>query len=251
MKLNDFYKNYLNEILNRISIIFFAWFNCVIISYYYKETLVYIYVKPGNFLYGNKPIYFIYSSLNELFYTYFKIIFLTVNIFVTIFLVFQTLLFVTPGLRLNEYKFIRNVCILSITFYLFLMSLNYHIILPFSWEFFLNFQNNIDKNTQISFYFEANLDKYIEMVSKLIYICNYNIILIIIVSFSIYFYDYDIVYYSKNYKKSFYLIILILSSIITPPDIMSQISISFINVINFEILVYLLLIQKNLFKVTN
>lgn len=249
--MNNFYKNYLNEFLSRFFITVLAWFNCIITSCIYKETLVYIYIKPSIFLYKEKPLYFIYSNLNELFYTYFNIIIITVNNIIVFFFFLQLLIFIAPGLRLYEYKFVKNLYCLSIMSYFSTLSLNYKIILPFSWDFFLNFQNNLDKHIQTDFFFEANLNKYIELIYKIMSICNYNVFTIITISLVTYYYNYDVIYYLKKFKKIIYLIILIVSSIITPPDVISQISVGIINTINFEIFVYLLLIQKNSFKATN
>ena len=72
-------KKYLYEIKNRLLLIGISWTSNVIISYNYKDTLLYLSIKPSLFLYKTNTFYFIYTDLSEPFYTYIQLVFLISN----------------------------------------------------------------------------------------------------------------------------------------------------------------------------
>jgi Sec-independent protein secretion pathway component TatC len=142
---------------------------------------------------------------------------------------------------LNKFKFLFQTFILIWIFYSFVF---YKILIPFSWDFFLNFQQNDTLNQPISLFFEAKLFDFLSY-----FINFYNlgflsgIFLIVIVFFlnrlarkrnQI-----------KNFRKIFYLIFLVFSTLITPPDVFSQITITFYLILMNEIIIFLNYLKIN------
>ena len=73
------FKNYIEEIKNRVILILISWLLSIIICYNYIETIIYIIIKPGLYLYTHNNLYFIYTNLNEIFYTYMYLIITCAN----------------------------------------------------------------------------------------------------------------------------------------------------------------------------
>ena len=91
----------------------------------------------------------------------------------------------------------------------------------------------------LNLHFEAKLNEYIDLIFDLYLYC---FILTQILSFFIYF----LIYLGKNNlriisfsRKYVYVILIIFSSIITPPDIISQVIISIPLILCYEILLFI------------
>ena len=144
-----------------------------------------------------------------------------------------------------EYHKIKFIVKTGILIFCISLLILYKALIPYSWKFFINYQHN----QTIDFFFEANFKEYI----KLIYV-SYKIILILTLITLIFLF---FLYTNKNihkflisYRKIIYFAIIIISSCITPPDILSQIIISLCLVTVFEFTIYNFL-QLRTFKVTN
>ena len=242
------YKNYWHEIKNRCLCILYSLLITAIISYKYKTTLLYIYIKPSINYFTNKTLYFIYTNISELFYTYINLIISTTIQTTFLFVLIQILLFFKPGLYKKEFILLKNLTYTVTIVWLISILVIYKILLPFSWEFFFNIQNNQDQN-QIEFFFEAKLNEYLLFIESIFYMCTMCIF--IISTFFIYLYTIpNTLNYLKQYRKKIYFSIYIVASIITPPDIFSQIILGTISILIFELYIYLLIINKTS-KVTN
>ena len=58
----------------------------------------------------------------------------------------------------------------------------------------------------------------------------------------------DLNYLTRCYRKHFYVLIVVTASIITPPEIISQLTISLVMIIIFEVVNYTVLIGIKLFR---
>ncbi|MBC8294737.1 MAG: twin-arginine translocase subunit TatC [Pelagibacterales bacterium] len=116
----------------------------------------------------------------------------------------------------------------------------YYIILPFSWKFFLSYQSTSILEKSTSFFFEAKIQEYIYFIYELYYIC-------FIFNVFFYFIIFFIQKFSFN-KKYIYLIIFIFSTVITPPDVISQLMLSCVLIVIIEIYLYYNIFLNNLRK---
>ena len=133
-------KHYLIELKNRSFLIILSFIISVLFSYNYKETLLYIYIKPSFISTKmNKIIYFIYTDVSELFYTYLKIIQIISIPITSFFLLHQLLKFISPGLYKYEYNYIKRYIMIWSVLYIIFIIIAYKYILPLIWSFFFFF----------------------------------------------------------------------------------------------------------------
>jgi sec-independent protein translocase protein TatC len=238
-----FYKYFL-EIRNRIFLLLYGWIFTAIISYFYKETLLFLLIKPNFFLINPVPIYFIFTSITEILSTYLKLIYFLSNQLFLICFIYHILIFLAPGLYYYEYQLLLKGGIVSLFFFFFSIFMLNIIILPACWNFFLSFQKTITSNT-VNLYFEAKINEYIKFYINLYYMCNLNCqMFMIIILFLIYIKsDLRLI---KKFRKIFYLTFIVFATIITPPDIPTQLIFSSSIIIIYEILVFSVLLKNYL-----
>ena len=83
-----FYKYFL-EIRNRSFLLLYGWVFTATISYFYKETVLFLLIKPINSI----LIYFIFTSITEILSTYLKLIYFLSNQIFLICFVYHILMF--------------------------------------------------------------------------------------------------------------------------------------------------------------
>ncbi len=236
--------NYLYEIKNRTLLLLITWTTTFITCYFYKEIIVFIFIYPSLDLFKKTCVYFISTNLIEIFYTNLIICnFISINI-LFFYLFYHSLMFLAPGLYKNE---IENILmILFINFFLNVMFITflYYIILPKSWEFFLSFQKTL--NNDIKIYFEAQFYYYINFCIRLFKLTLFNCYVITLLLFLLLFFKKKSINIIKITRKAIYFLILVFSSIITPPDVFSQLLMSTFTIFVFETIILLILIKTNM-----
>ena len=237
--------SYFLEIRNRFFLVGYGWGFTALVSYFYKETLLFLLIKPNFFLINPIPIYFIFTSITEIFSTYLKLIYFLSNQICLICFLYHVLLFLSPGLHHFEYRLVKRVFVIS--FFLFFLSifiLN-TAVLPACWNFFLSFQKTIVNNS-INLYFEAKINEYLKFYINLYLMCNLSCqMFMIIILFLIYIQgDLKLI---KKFRKIFYLLFVIFATMITPPDVMTQLILSSSMICVYEVLIFSVLF-KNCFS---
>jgi len=123
--------------------------------------------------------------------------------------------------------------------------LNFFII-PTSWFFFLSFQNGY----AVNLHFEAKLNEYLRFYLSLCYLILYYSGFFVGLFF-LFYYSINNLNLVKNSRKFFYLSFILLSTVITPPEIISQIFLSFLCVFVYEIFFIIFLFRLHTKKATN
>lgn len=232
-----FYK-YILELKNRLFLSCFSWFITFIVCYNYKKTLLFLLIKLNIKLYHSESFYFITTNLTDVFNVYIKICCFISNQFFIIYLIYNCLLFISPGLFYYEYKNLKLIVLFS----LFLNCVNIvafnSLFLPYLWSFFLSyFENNVVEN--INIFFEIQITDYF-----LFYINTYYILILIsqlfLIIFMILFFISNKINVIKTTRKLTYAIFLIFSTIITPPDVISQVILTIFFILLYEIIINLI-----------
>jgi len=233
-------KKYINEIKYRLFFISISWLLNICLSYYYIETIIFITIKPGLVLYTNDNLYFVYTHLNEIFNSYLSLIFMCANNITLLIIMYHLFMFFKPSMYIKEYNEVKKLFILFNVLWVSNIITLYYIILPFSWKFFLSYQSTSILEKSTSFFFEAKIQEYIYFIYELYYIC-------FIFNVFFYFIIFFIQKFSFN-KKYIYLIIFIFSTVITPPDVISQLMLSCVLIVIIEIYLYYNIFLNNLRK---
>ena len=231
-----FIKQYLNEIKNRIFLVFLFYIIFFILLYYYKDFVLKLNILSNNKLCSH---YFIFTSITELFSIYIDLIFFISNLILYFQINYHLICFLTNGLYLTEYLYFKLFFIYSILFEISNFIV-YHIFLfPILIDFFLSYQLNNN------FYFEAKIDEYLKFYKK-VYLNSFIQFQLIAVLFLILniikkYYKHQI--FIKN-RKNIYFTCLLIATILTPPDILSQIFVCFFLLNTFEIFIFWILLKK-------
>ena len=137
-------------------------------------------------------------------------------------------LFLKPGMYKNEIKYARVLIFSSLILFFAGVLFGYYIMAPISINFFASYSISDQIVNDINFI------SFVTLISKLIFICGIIFQLPVI----IYFFGRFRLITSrqlKKWRKYAFIIILILASIVTPPDVFSQIVISIPLFVLYEI----------------
>ena len=236
--MNSYYKYYL-EIKNRFILLFLNWIFLIIICFSYKDTLLFTITDLNNSqeTLDIKP-YFIFTNVTEMFYVYLELSFFIANQITLIILLYHSLMFLSLGLYKSEFLKLRFALKFFLIFWLGSFLLFYKFVIPFSWSFFLSFQDNPLQTQPVSFMFEAKIGEYLTYFKSLYYICLMNCQLLAGVTFFLANLS-ERPEKTQRFRKLFYLLFVLFSTITTPPDIISQVLISLLLILIYELLIFL------------
>lgn len=235
--MTSYYKYYL-EIKNRLLLVFFTWISVLITCYCFKEPLLFVFIhliKHYNQL-GYTP-YFIFTDVSEIFQVYLQLIFFVANQTLISMVIYQILMFLTLGLYTFEYLQLKSIFQIWLLTWICSILLLKEFILPFSWSFFMSFQETNNNLQPASFFFEARILEYLNYLISLYYACFFNCQALVILTFVLN----TISTQSgtiKTFRKLFYFVFIVFSTITTPPDIASQVIMSFSLVLMYEFLIF-------------
>jgi sec-independent protein translocase protein TatC len=179
----------------------------------------------------------IFTDLTEVFFTYIKVsfffaAFITCPVFLT-----QFWLFVAPGLYKNEKTALAPFLVASPALFLLGASLVYFVILPFAWEFFLQFETTGGEDT-LPIQLEAKVGEYLSLTMKLIFafgLCfQLPVIMTLLARVGL--------ATSKGMaaKRKYAIVgVFVVAAIFTPPDPLSQISLAVPIVLLYEISIWM------------
>ena len=97
------------ELRNRLVYLFILLISISLISFFYKESVLYLVVKSSLFQIKNDLPFFIYTDLTEVFTIYLKLSIVTGIYLSTPFFFMHVWLFISPGLYKSEYLLIRRI----------------------------------------------------------------------------------------------------------------------------------------------
>lgn len=164
----------------------------------------------------------IYTGLTEAFLTYLKLSFFAGIMLAFPYLLWQAWMFVGPGLYDHEKRAIWPTLIASPLLFLAGASLAYYVVCPWAWQFFLSFE--MPSSTQgLSLQLEARMSEYLSLMIKLIMafgIC-FQLPLILLGLSKLGILSLESL---KRQRKYAFLIIVTVAALITPPDIISPLS---------------------------
>lgn len=164
----------------------------------------------------------IYTSLTEAFLTYLKISFLSGLVISLPFILWQIWLFLAPGLHKQEKKIFGLFVVASPFLFLSGAGLAYYGVCPLAWKFFLSFETPLTQG-DLPIQLEARMSEYLSLVLKLIFafgLCfQLPLILLALTHMGLITLE-----SLKRNRKYAFLIIVILAAILTPPDIISPLS---------------------------
>ena len=178
---------------------------------------------------NEKELYFIFTDVTELFSVYFKVILFFLIQVALWYLFYHIFSFLSTAFYFQEFKFVSFLFNSGTLFWFLSILFSSYLIVPFGWNFFLSFQ------LQQGFYFEARISEYFNFYSNAYFVCL--VYCQFLAAFFVFLADIQQNYlYIKKYRKFYYYLFLICSTLLTPPDIISQILTTFVLTLVYEII---------------
>jgi len=146
-------------------------------------------------------------------------------------------MFLALGLYKSEYLQLKSAFKIFIFAWLCSLILLLEFLVPFSWSFFLSFQKTDEVLTPVSFFFEARISEYLTYFKSLYYVCLINCQVFAMLTFLLNNIN-DAIGTIKTFRKLFYFIFIVFSTLTTPPDILSQILMSCSLITIYELLIF-------------
>ena len=215
-----------------------------IICFYFADQLFAFLAAPlVNLLDTDNGQGFIYTALQEAFFTELKISFFFALFFSFPLIAIQIWKFIAPGLFKNEKKAFLPFLIATPILFFAGGSMVYYLISPIAWKFFLSYQNL--NSTGIPIRLEAKMGEYLSLMMRFIFAFGLAFQLPVVLGLLA---KANLVTYLtlKKYRKYAIVIAFLAAAFLTPPDPFSQISLALPIIILYEISIYIAkIIQRN------
>lgn len=232
---------HLLEIKYRIFFSFIAWSFMLINCYYFKESLLYIFIQLSSKNGNDNIFHFLTTNITEVFMTYIYLSYFLTNQLIIIFFCYQIFIFISPGLYTFEYRYLKRILsIITFFWVIFIIVLNCYIF-PTSWAFFLQFQNFLSYQ-YLTFYFEAKLSEYLIFYKSIYYLCSliYQISILFFLFLELSKTNLLII---KKFRKIFYFLFFILATFLTPPEITYQLITSICILVIYELIIIFMVLK--------
>ena len=215
-----------------------------VICFYFAETLFAFLAFPlVNLLDTENGQGFIYTALQEAFFTELKIAFFFALFFSFPLIAIQIWKFIAPGLYTKEKKAFLPFLIATPILFFAGGSMVYYIIAPLAWKFFLSYQNFNTSGVPIRL--EAKMGEYLSLMMRFIFAFGLAFQLPVVLGLMA---KANLVTYTslKKFRKYAIVMAFLSAAFLTPPDPFSQISLALPIIFLYEISIYIAkIIQKN------
>lgn len=229
----------------RKRIIFSAIFFLVafVFCYFFSREIYNFLLQPFiDISQNNQNRKLIYTSPAEAFMTYLKLSFHSAIFFSFPIFVAEIYLFLAPALYKNEKKNILLIFFFAPFLFLCGAIFAYYFILPVALQFFSSFEiPSSTASPDFPILLETKLSEYLSFVTNLIFgfgiAFQLPILLLLLIKVGCLSAN-DL----RNKRRYWIVIIFIVAAILTPPDVLSQLSLAILLILLFEIVI---LIGKN------
>ncbi len=215
----------------------------IVCFYFADELFAFLAFPLVNLLDIEKGQGFIYTALQEAFFTELKIAFFFALFFSFPLVAIQIWRFIAPGLYSKEKRAFLPFLVATPILFFAGGAMVYYIISPLAWKFFLSYQN-LD-STGVPIRLEAKMGEYLSLMMRFIFAFGLAFQLPVALGLLA---KANLVTYTSliKFRKYSIVIAFLAAAFLTPPDPFSQISLALPIIILYEISIYIArIIQKN------
>ncbi len=214
------------ELRQRLMYCVAFFFVSLLICFYFSEGIFQFLVAPLFYALKDHPGHrLIYTGLTEAFVTYIKVSFFAAAFFSFPVVAIQVWRFIAPGLYQKEKNVFLSFLLSTPVLFLVGSTFAYYFILPNAWAFFLSFETPGGPG-QMPIQLEARVHEYLSLVMQLVlaFGISFQLPIVLILAARLGFVQPETL--RKNRKYAF-LIIMIASAFLTPPDVLSMLGLAF------------------------
>jgi sec-independent protein translocase protein TatC len=208
------FTTHLEELRKRLIICFIAVGIGFCICYAFSKRLFEILMRP--LLTAMPPDEkLIYTGLPEAFFTYLKVAFLAGILLAVPIIMYQFWMFIAPGLYHKEKRWALPIVFLSSVFFLGGALFGYFVVFPFGFKFFMGFASEAIKPL-------PSMKEYLSFSTKLLFAFGIVFELPLFITFLAKLGIVDVPFL-KAKRKYAILLFFVFASILTPPDVITQV----------------------------
>jgi sec-independent protein translocase protein TatC len=225
---------YLTELFFRFQYFIVSFLLTVLIAYLFKDILFILLTFPliNN---SNTLNSFIYTHPAELLTIHLLLMVLIAFIFQIPYFFWHFVDFIKTSLIQKEYKNLTKVLLLCVFSLILFNFFFFFIIFPKFWFFFYNFNFSFNNPQTLNFFLELRVQEYFDFVLTFIYSVNLFILIFFLLFIFFLFLGFEKLLY---WKKLFLFINIVFATLLSPPDVYSQLSILFVLTLFLEIIVF-------------
>ena len=240
---------YIKELYLRFYYLIFSFLTLLWVLWLYKKNLLTVLTfSLLNTLVANNEIFFehlIYTNPAEVFYIYFSLVLCFSLLLIIPFFVWHVVDFLRSSLYVNEFYTI-NYYVFGIFCFICLTNIfSISVIFPYIWSFFNLFNKDNELTSLLSFSLELRVQEYFNFFFTFFYLVNLSTVFVLILMLFLSFLD------SKKklyWKKLFTFFNVVFATLLSPPDVFSQLGFLFILVLLFELIMFFSILQSKLNK---
>lgn len=219
-----------NRLMWSVAILFITFVAC----YSVAEQIFAFLVDPLAEIYGEQAgRRLIYTGLAEVFFTYVKVAFFASLCLSFPVIATQIWAFVAPGLYRHEKKVFMPFLIATPILFAAGASLVYYAVIPMAWEFFLSFETS-GTASGLPIQLEAKVNEYLGLIMKLMFAFGLCFQLPVLLTLLARIGAASSAGLAAKRKYAF-VGIFIVAAVLTPPDIISQVSLAIPVLLLYEI----------------
>lgn len=206
------------------------------ITYFFANDIYQFLLQPlANSFENTENRRMIYTSPGEGFSTFLKVSFYTSLFFSLPFFLVQLYLFLAPGLYKKEKKIVKIFLFFVPVLFALGTIFSYYILLPLTFKFLVGFEFlNVKNDSQIPIQIETKISEYFSFIKTIFFSFGISFQLPIFLLFLIK--SGFISIRSLQKKRRFWIVgIFIIAAILTPPDVVSQVTLAIPLILLFEI----------------
>jgi len=217
---------HLEELRDRLIRCFIAIAVGFVIAYLFKERLFEILTHPLIRVMGQKGT-LIFTGVPEAFFTYLKVSLLVGILLAVPVITYEFWMFVAPGLYKNERRLMLPIVLISSVFFVGGALFGYFIVFPYGFKFLLGFATENLRPL-------PSMKEYLSFSSKLLLAFGFVFELPLVITFLARLGLVGVPFLKRNRKYAL-LLFFVGSAFLTPPDVVTQIMMSFPLMILYEI----------------
>ena len=231
---------YIKELIFRVQYFLFSLSLTLILCYIYRNLLLYLLtfsvLSSNNDSNISGVDYFIYTHPSELLTIYFLAVFYFSGLFLLPFIFWNFLDFLKSSLLTSEYYFLLKLFLILVSIIGFSNLFCFLNLLPTFWIFFESFNNLSDKiNNELKFFLELRIQDYFLFLSSFLYLVNVCLFFLLSICFLFSFYGIKTL---LHWKKLFIFFNIVFATLLSPPDVYSQLLIFGTLTAIFEIIIF-------------